>query len=118
MSLTNTTQSDLDESQEYHLKITEINGRELPEVDLKPSKKSLKNGPKSSKNGPKAKIEKDSISIKKANDNETREFNQRLTFEERLHIIHLHETHKYSIQSIAPLMGMKYSTVRAIVITY
>lgn len=58
-------------------------------------------------------IKKDSKSTTKGH-----ESCQVLTFEERLNILHLHEQHQFSIGKICRTLGMKYSSVRAIVQTF
>lgn len=49
---------------------------------------------------------------------EEREFNKLLSYEERINILYLSELHNLSSSKIGHILGMKYSTVRAIILTF
>ena len=56
--------------------------------------------------------------IQRNEDSSERKFNKLLTFEERLNILHQHCSHHMNPRKIGLHLGMKYSTVRAIVLAY
>ena len=63
-------------------------------------------------------MNKKSKIIQRNEDSSERKFNKLLTFEERLNILHLHCSHNMNPRKIGLHLGMKSSTVRAIVLAY
>lgn len=90
-------------------------GKQALSGDASPLEKSPK-----SANTQKAQLSLTSKKIRKDDKmmEATREFNKLLTLEERLHILHLHDSHGLSDGKIAQITGVKYQTVRIIVLTW
>lgn len=93
------------------LDITKIEGKPIPRVDTKISLKkcAVDLAPASKK------IVKPSSTGNATSANEPREINKLLSYEERIHIIHMHENLRMSENEISKMLGMKYVTIRAII---
>lgn len=55
------------------------------------------------------------IDIQRLHPQPMRPANQRLTLDERIHIVHLYMQHKLTVAEISVFLGMKYPTVRSVV---